>query len=81
MHYFSAFYLMSDSNDSRSEQEFAVEDENWEDWEEDESDAVKSLFSSETFATVDEALDFDAKVNGFDLRKWREQVRFNFSTI
>ena len=72
---------MSDSNDSRSEQEFAVEDENWEDWEEDESDAVKSLFSSETFATVDEALDFDAKVNGFDLRKWREQVRFNFSTI
>lgn len=67
---------MSGSEDSRGDAEYPAEDENWEDWEEDESDVVKSLFSAETFPTVDEALKFDANINGFDLKKWREVVRY-----
>lgn len=66
---------MSDSDDTRSDLGSRVEEEEWEDWEEDERQAVRSLFSSETFATVEEALDFDANTHGFDLKTWRAEVR------
>ena len=67
---------MSEPIDTKSDAGSQIEDENWEDWvEEDERIAAKSLFSDKTFANVEEALQFDTKQHGFDLNKWRAEVR------
>lgn len=69
------------ASDLRKEDTYTVEseddqlgDDTWEDWEDDESDRVKSLFSNDTFATVDEAVAFDAQRHNFDLNKYRSEV-------
>src|SRR5690242_15754284 len=59
---------------SGSDSEPDAADQGWDDWEGDESCAVQSLFTAETFATVEEALAFDARQHNFDLAQYRTQV-------
>ena len=67
--------IISDSDDDHSiDYQGQGEEETWEDWEEDERDRVKSLFSDATFSSVDEALAHDAKEHNFDLNKYRIAV-------
>jgi hypothetical protein len=63
---------MSENGDTQCSDEESQE--NWDDWEDDERVPVKSLFTKEIFKSVDEALHFDARCNGFDLLQWREKV-------
>ncbi|KAG7670172.1 hypothetical protein Ndes2526A_g06504 [Nannochloris sp. 'desiccata'] len=60
---------MSDSEHSLSD---GASQQDWEEWEDDESSAVKCLFSSDTFPNIDAALDFDKNTNAFNLREWRQ---------
>lgn len=62
------------SHTSDSDGALNAQEENWEDWEDDESAVVKSLFSDDTFASVDEALAFDLKAHSFDLKALLIQV-------
>lgn len=62
---------MSDSEHSLSD---GASQQDWEEWEDDESSAVKCLFSSDTFPNIDAALDFDKNTNAFNLREWRQAV-------
>jgi hypothetical protein len=62
---------MSDSEHSLSDVE---SHQGWEEWDDDESSAVKCLLSDDTFPNIDAALEFDKNTNGFDLREWRQLV-------
>jgi hypothetical protein len=62
---------MNDSEHSASD---VASQEDWEEWNDDESSAVKCLFSDDTFPNLDAALDFDKNTNAFDLREWRQVV-------
>jgi hypothetical protein len=66
---------MSDSENSVSD---VASQQDWEEWEDDESSAVKCLFSDDTFPNIDAAIDFDKNTNAFDLREWRQQVRLTY---
>jgi hypothetical protein len=59
---------------SGSDADAQLEDETWDDWEGDESSAVKSLFTADAFPTVDQALAFDAQHHNFDLSQYRARV-------
>ena len=66
---------MSLSGRPSSDDDSQVEDQDWSDWEDDERNAVKSLFSDKTFANIEDALQFDAQHNNFDLIRWIKEVR------
>lgn len=59
-------------------EEEADENDAWEDWEDDEHVPVKSLFSDDTFPTVQEALAYDAEHHHFDLQQLISTVSENF---
>lgn len=61
----------SDSGDEGAQQEV------WDDWGGDGEgniEPVQSLFCDRVFPTAEEALGFDAKEYGFDLRQYRQRV-------
>jgi len=66
---------MSDSEHSLSD---GASEQDWEEWEDDESSAVKCLFSDDTFPNIDAALEFDKSTNAFDLREWRREVSISY---
>jgi len=59
---------------SDAEELIDAEAETWDDWQDDESGLVKSLFSDDTFSSVDEALACDSTKHAFDLRQLVKQV-------
>jgi hypothetical protein len=62
------------SSDMSEEEVLASDADNWEDWEDNEAGPMVSLFGPETFSTVDDVLQHDAKMHGFDLLAYRQQV-------
>lgn len=48
-------------------------EEEWDDWEDDESLGVRCLLSDATFATLEDALAHDCQ-QGFDLREYMRKV-------
>lgn len=49
-------------------------EETWEDWNEEETHGVQSLFCSQTFPDLEASLAFDAAEFKFDLRQYRAQA-------
>ena len=53
------------------------DDGSWEFQEEDyDYQEVQSLFSPKIFSSIDEAIEFDSREFGFDLRRYRKQASF-----
>ena len=63
---------------SSSDEDIQSEQNDWEDWrvqDDDSEQATYSLFDDIMLPTADAAMDYDASSHGFDLRKFRVQVR------
>jgi hypothetical protein len=65
---------MSSYSDTSSELAGAAQQEEWDEWEENEGDGFKSLFSDARFETLQEVLQNDEERTGFNLQKYRMQA-------
>lgn len=64
-----------EESDAERGPEGSLEEEPWEDWEEQtEEEICRCLFSEDVCDSVERALHIDASKNGFDLKKFRQQV-------
>ena len=68
---------METDSHSESDQLNPQDEAEWDEWndsEEGNEDATKSLFDANVLPSPDAAIEHDAKAHGFDIRRYRKQA-------